>query len=235
MESGESASRHSQLVQAFNDHEHRRDGARVAGSLADGLTLLRRLFYTRVHDDVEIEIGRDSMLIPISEQKTEISAKREIELYQIAESADTAGRHAYVGTASLAAGGTGDDWFLDWLVRFRLPEAAAEAGLAERIEAYRSAGRDQRRLAFTDVLANVLHESRKVPLVLFRLLPLSVEIATSLAFGDAQAASDARDRQLTTLPAIRDCSRCRGEVLDNGEQCPQCGNPLWKFDWLTAD
>ena len=107
--------------------------------------------------------------------------------------------------------------------------------MAERIEAYRSAGRDQRRLAFTDVLANVLHESRKVPLVLFRLLPLSVEIATSLAFGDAQAASDARDRQLTTLPAIRDCSRCRGEVLDNGEQCPQCGNPLWKFDWLTAD
>ena len=227
MGSGDSASRHSQLVEAFNDHEHRRDGARVAGSLADGLTLLRRLFYTRVHVDVEIEIGRDSMLIPISEQKTEVSARREIELYQIAESADVAGRHGYVGTE--------DDWFLDWLVRFRLPEAAAQPGLAERLEAYRSAGRDQRRLAFTDVLANVLHESRKVPLVLFRLLPLSVEIATSLAFGDAQGASDARDRQLTALPAIRDCSRCRGEVLDNGEQCPQCGNPLWKFDWLTAD
>jgi len=227
MESGESATRHSQLVKAFNDHEHRQDGDRVAGSLTDGLTLLRRLFYTRVHDDVEIEIGRDSMLIPISEQKTEESAKREIELYQIAETAETAGRHGYVGT--------NDDWFLNWLVRFRLPEAAAEAGLAERIEAYRSADRDQRRLAFTDVLANVLHESRKAPLVLFRLLPLSVEIATSLAFGDAQAASDARDRQLSVLPAIRDCGRCRGEVLENGEQCPQCGNPLWKFDWLTAD
>ena len=227
MESGDSASRHSQLVEAFNDHEHRRDGAHVVGNLADGLTLLRRLFYTRVHEDVEIEIGRDSMLIPISEHKTEVSAKREIELYQVAESADTVGRHGYVGKE--------DDWFLNWLVCFRLPEAAAEASLTERLDAYRSADRDQRRLAFTDVLANVLHESRKAPLVLFRLMPLSVEIATSLAFGDAQAASDARKRQMTDLPAIRDCGRCRGEVLKSGEQCPQCGNPLWKFNWLTAD
>ena len=26
-----------------------------------------------------------------------------------------------------------------------------------------------------------------------------------------------------------------GRLLDNGEQCPQCASPLWKFDWLTAE
>ena len=227
MESSESARRHSQLVQAFNDHEHRGDGARVAGSLADAFTLLRRLFYTRVHDDVESEIGRDSMLIPISELKTERSAKLEIELYQIVESADAAARHAYVGSE--------DDWFLNWLVHFRLPEADTEARSAERLETYRSVDGDRRRLAFTDVMAHVLQESGKAPLVLFRLVPLAVEIATALAFGDVQGASDARRLQLAELPAIGDCGHCRGQVLDNGEQCPHCGNPLWKFDWLIAD
>ena len=60
------------------------------------------------------------------------------------------------------------------------------------------------------------------------------EIATALAFGDHARARDARKRQTADLPAIRYCSQCRGDVLENGEQCRGCGNPLWKFEWLTA-
>ena len=39
----------------------------------------------------------------------------------------------------------------------------------------------------------------------------------------------------TLLSIIRDCAECHGSVLENGEQCRNCGNPLWKYDWLTAE
>ena len=72
------------------------------------------------------------------------------------------------------------------------------------------------------------------PLVLFQLLPLAVRIVTALAFGDHACARDARNSQVAHLPSIRYCRQCRGEVLENGEQCEQCGNPLWEYKWLTA-
>ncbi len=83
-------------------------------------------------------------------------------------------------------------------------------------------------------MARVVSESRRAPLVLFRLMPLAVEIVTTLAFGDSPKAAQLRNRQTVLLPAILDCHHCRGKLLDNGEQCPECGNPLWQFDWLSS-
>jgi len=70
--------------------------------------------------------------------------------------------------------------------------------------------------------------------VLFRLVPLAVQIVTALAFGDRDAASQLRKQQRTILPAIADCHECRGKVLPCDRQCPTCGNPLWKYQWLVA-
>jgi hypothetical protein len=72
------------------------------------------------------------------------------------------------------------------------------------------------------------------PLVLFQLLPLSVRVVVATAFGDRAAAEGLRRRQLSILPSIADCRRCRGWVLDCAEPCQSCGNPLWKFEWLAA-
>jgi hypothetical protein len=93
---------------------------------------------------------------------------------------------------------------------------------------------DGRRLKFTNVMAGALAESRRAPLVLFRLFPYAVQIATALAFEDHVLSDAARDQQLHLLPSIRDCHHCRGKLLDNGEECRLCGNPLWKYEWLTA-
>jgi hypothetical protein len=65
-------------------------------------------------------------------------------------------------------------------------------------------------------------------------LPYSVQIVTALAFADSATAAKARTNQLLLLPAIGDCRSCRGRVLDNGEQCSVCGNPVWKSEWLMA-
>ena len=93
----------------------------------------------------------------------------------------------------------------------------------------------ERLLAFTDVLAKVLPESRQAPLVLFNLFPLSVQIATVVAFGQPARAAGLRKEQLAQQPAIGDCNVCKGRVLKIGKQCPKCGNPLWKHEWLVAD
>jgi hypothetical protein len=166
------------------------------------------------------------MWMPISEVRAEEQTKIEIELYQIVESAATVHDYAYVAS--------GDAWYLQWLTRLRLGDARADVGHVARLEDYSAKTPDQRRLRFSDVLGDVLPESRRAPLVLFRLMPLCIEIATAIAFGDHARAWDARNRQMADLPTIRYCDQCRGEVLENGEHCRGCGNPLWKFDWLTA-
>ncbi len=226
MTGAESVERHASAVKEFNKHEHRSDGAAVAGSLASGLDRLRESSYLRIHRDVERVVGVDSMWMPLSEVRTERQTKLEIDLYQIAESAATVRDGGYVAAQ--------DDWYLRWLSRLRLGNAHADVANATRLADYAGKTPHDRRLAFSDVLGDVLPESRRAPLVLFRLMPLCVEIATALAFGDHARARDARKRQTTDLPAIRYCNQCRGDVLENGEQCRGCGNPLWKFEWLTA-
>jgi hypothetical protein len=58
---------------------------------------------------------------------------------------------------------------------------------------------------------------------------------TAVAFGDTALAQELRKRQIRLLPSILDCHDCRGSVLDNNEKCPQCGNPFWFCNWLTAE
>jgi hypothetical protein len=64
----------------FNQLACREDGVRFATSLGDGLASLRDLLYHRLHEDVERLVGRDTMLMPVSEVKTQRATKLEIEL-----------------------------------------------------------------------------------------------------------------------------------------------------------
>jgi hypothetical protein len=210
----------------FNRLAHRDDGVRLATSLADGLATVRDVLYHRVHEDVERLVGRDTMLMPVSELKTRLGTKQEIELYQIAESTVAARELGYLGDA--------DAWYWQWLNRFRQDADGADERPVLRIGSYLPKAEHERRLEFTDVLTRVLPESRRAPLVLFRLVPYSIQIVTSLAFADSTAAAKARAVQLLHLPVIGDCRSCRGKVLDNGDQCSVCGNPLWKSEWLMA-
>jgi hypothetical protein len=213
-------------TEEFNSHESRSDGVQVASSLSAGLTILRDALYARVHDDVERVLGMDSALAPLSYEKTERIAKAEIDIFQVAASAVAARDCGYVSTP--------DHWYPQWLVRFRLGELCSQPKVVSRLEHYLSRTSDSRRLMFTNVLAHAVPESRQAPLVLFRLHPLAVEIATALAFRGRVGATQIRKQQVAELPEIRDCQACRGALLDNGEQCRACGNPLWKFEWLLA-
>jgi hypothetical protein len=216
----------AQAAEEFNRRENRMDGAAVAACLSNGLTILRESLYLRVYEDVEKNVGKDSMLAPISESKAEQQSIEEIEIYQAAESALMAKHAGYVNQA--------DDWYLPWLARLRMGERERNKEIIERSGIYLSKGPDDRRLAFMDALARVLPESREAPLVLFRLVPLTVQIATARAFGDRGAASKLRREQTVILPSIADCRQCRAQVLECVEQCRACGNPLWKYEWLTA-
>lgn len=216
-----------EAAKEFNRHTHRNDGDRVAGSLSNGLTLLQDSLYSRLHDDVERIIGRDSMLMPVSELKTLQVTKAEIAVYQIAEST--------VAARNLGHIGPDDDWYFRWLAQLRLGESQVDAKTIERMTDYLSKTPHERQLAFTDVLARVLPESRRAPLILFDLLPLSIQIVTAVALGDHTDASELRHQQLAQQPAIADCRSCHGQVLENGEQCQECGNPLWKHEWLVAE
>ncbi len=209
----------------FDRQTSRADGAQVAGCLSNGLTMLRDSLYLRVHKDVERVLGIDSMLVPVSEIRSHRAATEAIEAYQIAESAVAARESGYAGQ---------DDWYLEWLVRLRMTRLGVEAETIKQAREYMMKSADQRRLAFVDALGRVLPESRKVPLVLFRLMPLSIWIATACAFGDRDAARELRKQQLDLLPAIADCRLCEGRLLECIEQCPACGNPLWKYEWLTV-
>ena len=208
----------------FDRRENRSDGARIVACLDDGLTLLRESFYLHLHQELENALGRDSMLMPVSEIKTRQQVKVEIELYQAAESA-----------AALAEMGrlrNDGQWCLHWLAGVRLGQAAIDEPNRRRLEQYAEQNQDQRRLTLTDVLVKVLRDARRAPLVLFRLFPMAVQIATAIALGDASAASRIRANQIKCLPAIEDCSQCHGRILNAGDQCPVCGNPLWKTTWL---
>jgi hypothetical protein len=164
--------------------------------------------------------------MPISEEKSERLAKIEIELFQIAVSAAVARDGDYVDGP--------DDWYWQWLMRLRLGILKPDTKITKRVHYYLAKSADRGRLAFIDIITRALPEARRAPLVLFRLLPSAIEVATSLAFGDQLRAAEAREHQAVNLPAIGDCHRCRGKLLENGEQCRECGNPLWLFDWLTS-
>ena len=212
MTSAEVAARREAAVTEFARHEHRGEGSQIVAKLSGGLGTLRDALYDRVHADVERRLGTDSMLTPVSEEKTARVTKTEIELYQIAISAATVRQHGY-------AGQNGDgNWYLRWLTQFRLGELHRDVRAVKRLETYLAKDDDARRLAFTNVLSSAVPQSRRAPLVLFRLLPLAVAIVTALAFGDRAAAEEARRQQIALLPSIGDCPLCHGAVLESGAQ-----------------
>jgi len=218
--------RRSDAAAEFDRHEQRGDGERVVNLLADGLSMLRDILFIRIHGDVENLFGADSMLMPVSSLKSEANTKTEIEIYQIAESTADACVQHYAAD---------DAWYMQWLGRLRLGEAVASPAVVQRLTSYRGKSPDDRRRVFSSHLQRVHPEAVRAPLVMFRLLPLAISIVTALAFGDHPRAEEIRKRQVAWLASIADCHACHGRLMDIGEECPQCGNPIWKYDWLTAD
>jgi hypothetical protein len=218
---------YTEAANELNSRTGRSDGTAVAAALNARLALLQDLLYCRLHGDVEQRMGKDSMLMPVSELKTQWRAKTEIALYQVVASRDAA--------AALGIAAADDRWYLDWLAKLLLGESLVDADAERRLADYGAQPPRERLLAFTNVLAKVLPESRRAPLVLFNLFPLSVEIATAAAFGRPAHAAALRKEQLAEQPALGDCNVCKGAVLETGKQCPKCGNPLWKHEWLVAD
>lgn len=210
----------------FEEKERRSDGLVTVNSLSDGLTRLRKLMFERVHDDVERQFGMDSMLMPTSEENIKRRTLLEIELYQIAITAIHVDSYQYVQQA--------ESWFLQWLTELRLGRGRDNSLVRQRLSDYLKLEKAQRRLAFTDALVHALPEAERAPLVLYRLFPLAIKVVTSVSFSDATAATAERDRQVAFLPAIGDCSECHGRLLENGDVCRTCGNPVWNYQWLRA-
>ena len=118
MNAQEIVSRCSAAAEEFDRHEHRSDGLQVIESLCGGLTLIRDAVYARVHADVERRMGMDSMIFPLSEEKSERTTKLEIEIYQIVVAAGTAQAKGYVADGK---------WFRDWLAELRMGQSTATA------------------------------------------------------------------------------------------------------------
>jgi hypothetical protein len=114
------------------------------------------------------------MIMPVSEEKTERTTKLEIEVFQVVVSAEAAESKGYVSD---------DVWYRDWLARLRLGNFEPDGRAARRIAYYADRSQTERRNAFSNILAQALPEALRAPLILFKLLPLAVEVATAQAFG----------------------------------------------------
>ncbi len=199
----------------------------VTHSLVYGLNSLRNLLFQRIHDDVEAAYGNDSMLLPVSVEQSERIAKCEIECYQVAVAALNIQERGYLDCDM--------NWFIRWLAELRLGDDLQDNRWRRRIRHYLGMTEDAQRLDFSRHLETVFPEASRAPLILYRLFPLSVRIVAAVAFGQHLEAAELRNRQMFWLPAIGDCQDCHGRPLDNGEQCPVCGNPIWRYHWLNAD
>ncbi len=220
------AAKMGEAIETFNRLAGRDDGQQVTTGLDAGLSVLRDLIYGRMHFDVERVVGADSMLMPLSEMRTQRDTQTQIDVLQVAESAFAVAQFGYLGPDAV--------WYVDWLTKLRLSKADVGSELTQEITTYAQMTPDARRLAGMDSLNKVLPESRNAPLVLFRLMPLAVQIATALSFNDQATAAEIRSRQISLLPAITECHECRGAVLENGDICKVCNSPMWKYEWLTA-
>jgi hypothetical protein len=214
-----------QAVEELAIHEDRQDAERIVDSLAAGLTLLGEATGTRVFNDVLKIYPQDSMQIRFP-AKGELPGKTEIDLFLIVEASYVAAEQRLIRS--------GAAWCATWLATLRLGETAGQPQAQRRLQNYAELPGDARRLAFQRVLDKAIPESRRAPLVLLRLLPLAAGIVSATAFGNLDLARSLRKQQTSLLPAINDCHRCRGRVLDNGDTCAECGNPLWKFNWLAS-
>lgn len=220
--------RRESATAVFAVHCPNRPAASVVDSLASGLTLLRDLLTTRLHEDVEVQFGFDSMVAPLSPSlgiKQIQRASAEIDSYATVVVDDEVSRGEYIDVSGA--------WFLDWLIQLPLGDDW-QLARSELADPYRGLSDNARRLRFASNLRQAVPESVKAPPVLFLLFPLAVRIVAAAAFGDAQRTQTVRAEQIALLPAIGDCPDCYGRVLGNGERCTSCGNPLWTFDCLRA-
>ncbi len=223
----ECLARRSAAASQLAKQEPKLSAEQVTNSLVDGLNTLRSLLFQRIHHDVEENVGHDSMLLPISVEQSEQVAKNEIESFQVSVAALAAGDRQYITCDK--------KWFVTWLAQLRMSAAMDDTKWRRRVRHYLAMSDDELRLGFSRNLENVFPEARLAPLILYQLFPLSVRIATAIAFGNHLDAAELRNRQMTWLPAIGDCHECHGRSLDNGDVCSVCGNPVWTFDWLCAD
>src|SRR5438067_317709 len=104
--------RRADAVQVLGERTHRGDASQVVARLDDGLTQLRNLLLTRITEDVERSFGVDSMIVPLSQARTEHAAKGEIEALLVTEVADEA---SLGGLVALPA-----EWIRPWLLDLRL-------------------------------------------------------------------------------------------------------------------
>lgn len=207
----------------FDRHEARSDGEQIADRLMKHLTALRESLLRRVVA-AEESIPVDSMLMPVSKLKAQQQAAEEVEAFMAAESAKAAARFGFSAGA--------ESWYAEWLLKMRLDSWNPLGDVSGRVREYLAKTDDQRRLEFSNVLVEAIPESRHAPLVLFRLLPTAVHVATALAFDDAKAAGKVRTEQMKILPSIAYCHECQGELLADERECSTCGNPLWNQEWL---
>ena len=215
----------AKAAEAFNQHENRRDGLEIAGRLASGLTALRESLFRRLLESDKGSV-KDAMLLPTSLVRALLMAAEELVACLIADSVVAAARFALVKEVR--------PWYVSWLTAMRLEAWAPLSDIPKRVAGYLDNSADERRLDFSDILVRVVPEARRAPLVLFRLLPTTAQIATVQAFGDQKAAETLRREQVKILPSIGYCKRCQGKLLGDGKKCPVCGNPLWSFEWLCA-
>ncbi|MHB8898819.1 MAG: hypothetical protein ACYC6Y_08750 [Thermoguttaceae bacterium] len=208
---------------AFNEREGRTDGAVIAERLTRNLTCLRESLLRRILAP-EKQLPLDSMFLPVSQLRAQQHASEELEAFMIAESACAA------RTLNLLKGDQA--WYVSWLSAMRLDSWNPLGNVPQRIAAYLAESGDQRRLQFSNLLVEVIPQARLAPLVLFRILPTTVHVATALAFGNANGAERFRAEQIKILPSITYCQQCHGAILEEGKECAGCGNPLWNRQWL---
>ncbi|HEY2839774.1 MAG TPA: hypothetical protein VGJ26_11525 [Pirellulales bacterium] len=215
-----------QAAQALGAQESRADGAAITSSLMTGLNEIDSLLFDRISSDVEIEFGEDSMLMPVSAMKSGKATRKEIEVYQGVEAAALA----------RGAGMIRDEiWFANWLAHLRLGDLYDDPLVAQRFTLYRGKSADSRRLTFESLLERSYPEAGKAPVLVYRLFPLAIGIVIAVGFGDHPLAQKLRKQQCELLPNLIECRACHGHLLENGDECRHCGNPLWKFEWLTAE
>ena len=219
------SARHARAAELLQQVAGMQNSAQIVESLSVGLNTVRDLLFRRIHHDVELHFGMDSMRVPLSLDQSEYNAKAEIDIWQIVEAAQFAAKVALVSDPA---------WTRNWLGDLRLGRSFANRPVQRRIAEYLERDSDEQRRHFAITLEKVYPEAYKAPLVLHQLMPNAIRIVVAVAFGATEEASRQRDHQTFLLPGIRDCQSCRGVVLDNGETCVDCDNPVWNYKWLLA-
>lgn len=219
--------RREQAQAEFQQRVGSAHSADLVRSLWAGLTTLRKLLLTRLHNDVEAYYGIDSILAPMTASETRremCHAADEIEIYSLTVVLAEAAHSGYAHDDA--------DWFREWLLRLRWGDEM-NAMVAERMHLYDQYGDNDRRHMFASFVEQAYPRLRKrhwlfTGFILVQcVLPPPWPLAT-------HCECEVRGEQISFLPVIADCHDCHGLPLENGDICPNCGNPLWKINWLSA-